>query len=101
MRALVAITVLAACSGPHPPGAQPTQPHQPAPAAPVAPVAQPAPEAVTSLVGLWGGAVDFDTGPRGALRVQRAPSGWRAQLGAIDAPLTAAGDRLTGDLGTS
>jgi CubicO group peptidase (beta-lactamase class C family) len=98
MRALVAITVLAACSGPrNPPGAPPTQP---APAAPVAPDAPPAQEAVTSLVGVWAGAVDFDTGPRGALRVRRTPSGWRAQLGAIDAPLTAVGDRLTGDIGT-
>lgn len=99
MRALVAMTVLAAaCSGQrNPSGGQPTQP---APAAPAAQVAQTAQAEVTSLVGLWGGAIDVDTGPRGVLRVQRAPSGWRAQLGAIDAPLTAVGDRLSGDVGT-
>jgi hypothetical protein len=95
MRALVAITVLAACSGQrNPPGPLPTQRAQPAEPA------EPAEAPLTSLVGLWGGAVDFDSGPRGALRVERAASGWRAKLGAIDAPLTAAGDRLSGDLGT-
>jgi CubicO group peptidase (beta-lactamase class C family) len=92
MRALLAIAVLAACSGQrNPPGPLPTQRAEPA---------EPAEAPLTSLVGLWGGAVEFDSGPRGALRVVRTASGWRAQLGAIDAPLTAAGDRLTGDLGT-
>jgi CubicO group peptidase (beta-lactamase class C family) len=95
MRALVAITVLAACSGQrNPPGPLPTQRAQPAEPA------EPAEAPLTSLVGVWGGAVDFDSGPRGALRVVRAVSGWRAQLGAIDAPLVAAGERLTGDVGT-
>jgi CubicO group peptidase (beta-lactamase class C family) len=95
MRALLAIAVLAACSGQrNPPGPLPTQRAQPAEPA------EPAEAPLTSLVGLWGGAVEFDSGPRGALRVERAASGWRAKLGAIDAPLTAAGDRLTGDLGT-
>jgi CubicO group peptidase (beta-lactamase class C family) len=92
MRALVAIAVLAACSGQrNPPGPPPTRPAQPA---------EPTEAPLTSLVGVWGGAVDFDTGPRGALRVERTPSGWRAKLGAIDAPLATAGDRLSGDVGT-
>lgn len=90
MRALIAITVLAAaCSG-----------QRSAPGARVTPPAGTDQAELTSLVGLWGGAVDFDTGPRGALRVVPTASGWRAQMGAIDAPLAAAGEQLTGDVGT-
>jgi CubicO group peptidase (beta-lactamase class C family) len=62
--------------------------------APPATAQAPPAASAEALIGLWAYRADFGPALRGTLTIRRAPGGWRAAIGGLDAPAVVTGDAV-------